>query len=157
MAGRTIRELNRVHRVFAEMKLGERISALWNQRQSGGALTPNTDTTKFDVAAGLYTVDGVVVNKASATTAQTLASGANTTASQYRKAVVGINQSGTFAVTYGPTAASQNAALKPPVPSGQTEVGYFEIPISFTAGTTPITSGMCKQAAPPAAALGPLP
>jgi hypothetical protein len=80
-------------------------------------------------------------------TAQTLSASANTTGSQFRKVLVSIKRDGTYVVTYGAVAATQAAALKPAEPVDSVEVGYLEIPVSFTGGTTAITAGMCKQAA----------
>lgn len=146
-----LRNLNRVH-----PHLGDYMAALWHGRQTGGAPAPNATPTTLDAAAGTYMVEGVYVADASGLSAQSM-SGINTTAGQYRKVTVCIDNAKNYALVAGTVSTvSQNAALKKPCPSQFAEVGYLELPPSFTGGSTDLTSDMCKQAAVPSAGLPPL-
>jgi hypothetical protein len=131
-------------------RLGDFLQALWSARQSGGGLTANS--TGVDVAAITAMVNGVYVTKTAATGQAVTACG-NTTGSQYRKCTLCMNQAATLRFAPGAVAASQAAALKPSCSDSETEIAYLELPTSFTAGSTSITSNMLKQAATRASAI----
>jgi hypothetical protein len=141
-----IRALNSGRIPSEPFKLGTMLEALWRSRHSGGALSVDSDATKYDVAAGVYVINGLPVTEDGAN-AQVLPATVNTTAAQYRKAALCIDAAGTYRLEVGTTAASQAAAVKPPCSDFEAEVGYLEIPNSFTATSTSVTAGMCKQAA----------
>ena len=154
----TTQGLNRLSISAGIAKLGDRLAALWNQRQSGGALSQGSPDTTYSIAAGAYTVDGVVVAGGASANVVLPLTTPDTTGTQYRKLTITIDQAGAYALVIGAVATgSQAAALKSPAPAGTTEVAYIELPVSFTARTTTITAGMLKQAAAPAVALGPMP
>lgn len=138
---------NKIRQAFKAFDFGRRWTETYNTRHSGGALSPNATTTLFDIAVGFYCVNGLLITGAAAS-AQVLPDGINTTGSQCRKVLVSIKQDGAYAFTNGDAAATQGAALKPALPAGSCEVGYIEVPVSFTKGSTAVTSGMCKQTAP---------
>lgn len=150
--------LNRIVGGVTRPKLGDIVAALWSARHIGGGLAPNSDTTKFDVAAWRAVIDGVP-SSGNAATAQVLTGmtpTAITTSVQFQKILVTGKRAGTLGIYSGAKASSQGKALKPVTPVGEIELGWIELPTSFTAGTTAITSGMCKQGPLPADAVGQL-
>ena len=131
--------------------IGKFIAALWRSRHSGGAVTPNSDATKIDIAAVAAMVDGVdvPVGVGVAETAVVLTGYTPTivtTSTQFMKVLVTVKKAGTHGIYSGAKVASQALAVKPAVPAAECEIAYLEIPNSFTAGTTSVTAGMCKQA-----------
>ena len=132
------------------------VAALWSGRQSGGDLSPNSDTTKFDIAACKAMVDGIYVaaNASTAVVLTGLTPTAVTSSAQYQKVLVTLKQAGTYGVYTGAKAASQALALLPEVPAGEVYIAHLELPVSFTAGSTAIDVAYCKQDDAPAATLG---
>ena len=153
--GRLADELNRSSRQADALKLGSRLVALWHGRQTGGALAVNGgDAAKFDIAAGTYVVNGIYVPAATAAAATAQVLTASTTASQYKKVTVCVDAVGSYHQVNGGAAASQGAAGKAPCRDDWVEVAYIELPTSFTATSTHVTTGMLKQAATAASQLG---
>lgn len=110
----------------------------------GGALDVGTTTTKVKTTSTfIYEIAGVVY--AYVATDDIGVPGVNTTGVQYRKVSIQIDAAGTVTFVAGATAASQGAAVHPPVGAGKVEIGWLELPVSFTSGTTVITSGMIQQ------------
>lgn len=111
-----------------------------------GGFAVGTTTTKFKTSASTaYIIDGQNYNKAATDDIAQPAAGI-TSAGQYRKDLISIDATGTVTVTAGTVSTvSQNAAVKPAVPAGGIELGWIEVPPSFTPGTTVVTTGMLKQ------------
>lgn len=109
-----------------------------------GGFAKGTTTTKFKTSADTHYILAGKHHKKAAT--DDIAQPASTTnGSQYAKDLISINASGTVTVTAGTKAASQGAAVKPDVPADNVELGWIEVPASFTPGTTDVTAGMLKM------------
>lgn len=133
------------------------IQALWDGRQTGGALAVSTPATTpgatVDVAAITAMVHGVYLSKAAAAATAITACG-NTDSTHYKKCTVCVNNAGTLRFEPGTAVTGAQAnALKPPCRDGETEVAYLELPTSFTSNTTTVTAGMLKQATTRASAV----
>lgn len=115
-----------------------------NQLKSDPTLAQGTTTTQFKNAAFGFMLGGQVYAKA-AVDGTAPGAGANTTGAQYRKTLIAINASGTISMVHGDTAATQAAAVIPDPVADTLPIGYLEIPVSFTSGTTDVTSGMIKR------------
>lgn len=115
-----------------------------NGVQVHGGFAQATTTTRFKTSAATnYTINGQ--NYTKGTTDNIATPNGNTSAGQFRKDLISIDAAGTITVTAGTVAASQGAAVKPACPANQVELGWIEVPASFTAGTTDVTAGMLKQ------------
>ena len=120
-------------------------TALLNHVQVHGGFAQGTTTTKFKTSAATqYTINGQNYLKAATDDAGQPAAGV-TSGAEFRKDLISIGAAGTFTVTVGTVAASQGAAVKPACPAGEVELGWIEVPNSFTPGTTAVTAGMLKQ------------
>jgi hypothetical protein len=82
-----------------------------------------------------YSIAGKLYSKASGTL--TLTTAVSTGASEFRKCRIEIDAAGTYSVIPGTIAAAQALAAVP-MKSGadKATVGWFEVPASFTGGTT---------------------
>ena len=150
-----IQRLNRLVVGLLAPGLGDIIAALWNQRHSGGGITVNADPTKFDIAAGKYSVDGIDVD-GGAGAANALDATVDTAAGQFRKVAILVSQAGVYSILAGAVAASQGKALLPATPAGKCLIGWLEIPASFTHGATNVTGGMIQAAHSKASLIGQL-
>jgi hypothetical protein len=110
----------------------------------GGDLTVNGTAQQFDIAAWEAVINQAVVNHA-ALTAQTVPAGATTDAATFRKVLLEVDAAGTLTKTVGVGAADQASAVKPAPTVNRIEIGWLELPNSFTAGTTALTAGMLKK------------
>jgi hypothetical protein len=105
-------------------------------------LVQGTDTHEFRCSAFSYRIGGNVYLKgAEDDIAQPLTT---TTSVQHVKELISINAAGTVALTAGNVAATAEEALLPATPAGSLAIGWLEIPVSFTPGTTALTNAMIK-------------
>lgn len=110
----------------------------------GNLITPTAaDPDTFDVSAGEYMLAQTIV-QADAASAVAI-TGADTTASEYRKVLVERDADGDVSVKIGVAAASQADAELPLGDTDKISIGWIEIPASFTVNTTDITVGMIQQ------------
>lgn len=105
-------------------------------------LAPGGTNTNFQVSAFTYVLGGVARSKAAAN--NIAPPGSSTDAGQYRKVLICIDEAGAVSTVAGAIAATQAAALAPMTPANKLPIGVLELPASFTSGTTPVTSDMCK-------------
>jgi hypothetical protein len=114
---------------------------------SGCDVAVGTTAAKVKVTAGEVVIAGAIATIALADN-QTLAAAATTAAGQFRKVLVEVNAAGAVSFKYGAVSTvDQASALLPAGDADKISVGYLEIPASFTADTTAVTSGMCKDMA----------
>lgn len=106
-----------------------------------GILDQGSTSTKFKTTKDfIFQIDGVVYAKAATDDIDQPAT--TTIADEFAKDLISVDDAGSVTVTGGVIAATQGAAVKPAVPAGEVEIGYIEIPASFTPGSTDVTSGM---------------
>lgn len=105
-------------------------------------LAPGGTNTNFQVSAFTFILAGIARSKGA--TNNIAPPGASTDAAQYRKVLVCIDDAGTISTVAGDIAATQAAAELPATPANKLAIGVLELPASFTSGTTPVTTDMCK-------------
>lgn len=133
----------RVGEVYSEnaLKNGDATSQLVS---FGCVLAVGTTPAQLAVSAGEFVLAQAIVAFA-AVTAQVIPAGATTSAGQFLKVLVESDAAGTLTLTPGVIAASQAAAVLPLGDPTKISLGWIEVPASFTAATTSLTSGMLKQ------------
>jgi hypothetical protein len=113
-----------------------------NAQQIIYGLELEAEAKKFKISAGEYAPDGVslpVVIKA--ITGQSVAAGAETTASQKCYVLVEINAKEEVFQTV--SALTSGTPVLPALTAGRIAIGYLSIPASFTVGTTEVKANMC--------------
>ena len=106
-----------------------------------GVLDQGSTSTKFKTTKDfIFQIAGIVYAKAATDDIDQPAT--TTIADEFAKDLISIDAAGSVTVTGGVIAASQVLAVKPAVPAGEVEIGYIEIPASFTPGATDVTAGM---------------
>jgi len=140
------RQLN-AHSAPGGVKLGDLLRALWGPDvKSGGAVAINTpDATPGPGATTVLTTAGVLTIKGKQFALSACSSisltGADTTSGQYRKVSI-CSDGATCRAEIGAVAASQATAVMPACADSEALLGYISLPVSFTGGTTGVTSGM---------------
>lgn len=98
-------------------------------------LRVGTTTTRIQTSAFTFRIDGQVYTKAAEDNVQVTGL-TNTSTTQTRKVRVEINTAGTLSFKEGGPAAAQVNAPLPRRTASRATVGWIEIPVSFTYGTT---------------------
>lgn len=114
----------------------------------GGDLTVDAgDATKYALSDTEAVLGQTIVKKAAATLLP-LTAGANTAAGQFRKVLIQMDAAGAITTKNGAAVSTVQAdAVKPAPDSDKIELGWVEVPASFTFNVTNITLAMLKKAA----------
>lgn len=110
----------------------------------GGDLSVGGTTTRW-ASSALEAVIGQAVINVAAKANQQLPAGTTTDAATFRKILLEVDAAGTVYQTVGLGAADQASAVKPAPSVGRIEIGWVEIPNSFTVDTTNVTLAMLKK------------
>lgn len=124
---------------FAAKELYNLFQALVNTLLGFPNLRAGTTTPRVQVAAFAYRIGDRVYTKAAEDNVQVTGL-TNTPAAQTRKVRVQINAAGTLSFSEGAAAAAQVLAPIPRRTASLVTVGWIEIPVSFTYGTTAFTA-----------------